>query len=121
MTKRCGRCGEDKPVEAFHRRQSGRQAWCKPCRREYDAAYHDRTRARRVQQAKARRVAFVAWYAALKEGKACADCGGVFPAVAMQWDHRPGSEKTADVANLRTTQCKQRVLDEIAKCDLVCA
>jgi hypothetical protein len=121
VEKRCGRCGETKPLDAFHRRKAGQQAWCKPCRQAYDAAYHRETRSLRVEQAKARRKAFIAWYTGLKEGTPCADCGGVFHAVAMQWDHRPGAAKVADVANLRGTQCKQRVLDEIAKCDLVCA
>jgi len=39
----------------------------------------------------------------------------------MHWDHRPGTDKLGDVSNLLGRLCKQRVLDEIAKCDLVCA
>ena len=119
--KRCGRCGEEKALAAFHRRRHGYQTWCKECRREYDAAYHRATRETRIRQKKERHAEFVAWYLALKEGKPCADCDGVFHPVAMQWDHRPGTPKAADVANLLRKNSKRRVLAEIAKCDLVCA
>ncbi len=44
-----------------------------------------------------------------------------FHPAAMQWDHKPGVEKTTDVANWRTRTSKRRVLEEIAKCELVCA
>src|SRR3954468_12020109 len=116
MTKRCGKCGEDKPLNAFHRRRAGHQTWCKACRRAYDADYHRSVRPRRIEQAKARHKEFAAWYAALKEGKPCADGGGIFHPAAMQWDHRPGSVKTADLADLRAKTSRRRVLEEIAKC-----
>jgi hypothetical protein len=119
--KRCGRCGEEKPLDAFHRRGSGYQTWCKQCRRAYDAAYHQNVRPRRIEQAKARHLEFAAWYASLKASKPCADCGEVFHPAAMQWDHRPGVEKVADVSDLRAKTSRRRILEEIAKCDLVCA
>ena len=123
MEKRCGKCGEVKPLDEFHRwaRGDGRQPWCKTCRRTYDAAYSARTLARRRERRAERKREFVVWYEALKEHRPCADCGGRFPPAAMQWDHLPGTEKVADVANLLRRLCKARVLDEIAKCELVCA
>ena len=121
MSKRCGKCGEEKPLDAFHRRRSGHQTWCKACRRAYDADYHQSVRPRRIEQAKARHDAFAAWYAALKTDRPSADCGGIFHPAAMHWDHRPGSMKSADVADLRSKTSKRLVLEEIAKCDLVCA
>jgi hypothetical protein len=123
MEKRCGRCAEVKPVSEFHRwkRGDGFQPWCKACRKAYDAVYSARTLARRRERRAERRKDFIVWYAALKEDKPCSDCGGTFPSVAMHWDHRPGTDKLGDVSNLLGRLCKQRVLDEIAKCDLVCA
>lgn len=38
----------------------------------------------------------------------------------MQWDHRPGTAKRGDVSSLRG-RSKDEILDEIAKCELVCA
>jgi hypothetical protein len=114
---------EVKPESEFHRwkRGDGRQPWCKACRKAYDAAYSARTLARRRERRAERRQEFLVWYAALKETKPCADCGGSFAAPAMHWDHLPGTEKVGDVSNLIGRLCKQRVIDEIAKCDLVCA
>ena len=39
----------------------------------------------------------------------------------MQWDHLPGRPKTGDLANLIRKHNKRRILDEIEKCELVCA
>jgi hypothetical protein len=121
MQKRCGRCGVEKPLDAFHRRGAVRQAWCKECRRVYDAAYHRATRAVRLEQKRIRRAHVWVWYRSLKQ-KPCADCGGSFHHSAMHWDHLPGAEKQAEVSILmKRTQSKRRVLQEIAKCELVCA
>ena len=99
-----------------------RQAWCKACRREYDAAYHRRTRALRIEQKRRYRKELVNWYRNLKHDRPCADCGGVFEPAAMAWDHRPGVLKTANVSDLvERTRSRKRLLAEIAKCDLVCA
>lgn len=61
--------------------------------------------------------------AILREHKSwpCQDCGCVFPFYVMDFDHREGEEKTAQVAMLVSTMSLKRLLDEIAKCDLVCA
>jgi hypothetical protein len=120
--KVCGNCGLAKPDGCFHRSTSrGLQAWCKECRKAYDAAYHQRHRERRRLQKKQNRVDFMAWYHGLKKGKPCADCGAVLPTLAMHWDHLPGAEKIDHVGTLRQTNSRRRILAEIAKCELVCA
>jgi hypothetical protein len=37
----------------------------------------------------------------------------------MQWDHKPGFDKLGDLADF-WGHSRQEILDEIAKCDLVC-
>ena len=110
-------------MSEFHRwrRGDGYQVWCKRCRKAYDADYNARTLARRRARRAERKMEFTVWYHALKEQRPCEDCGGRFPAAAMQWDHLPGSEKSTEVGNLVRRLCKARVLEEIAKCELVCA
>lgn len=62
------------------------------------------------------------WYRTLKDGRPCSDCGGVFHYSAMEWDHRPGVAKFSELSSIITkTNSRRRVLEEIAKCDLVCA
>jgi len=122
MEKLCSKCRVLKPVVEFHRFRSGRQAWCKHCRREYDAEYWRRTRIHRLRLRKKHRRKLVAWYRALKEGTPCSDCGGVFHHAAMQWDHLPGTTKRREVSNMVLTGFRREtILDEIAKCELVCA
>lgn len=54
-----------------------------------------------------------------KKAKPCADCGVQYPPHVMGFDHRPGEEKVNDLARMKTYSV-QRILAEIAKCDVVC-
>jgi len=38
----------------------------------------------------------------------------------MQWDHRPGAEKIGNISADFWGRTRDEVLDEIAKCELVC-
>ena len=49
----------------------------------------------------------------------CADCGVQYPYYVMQFDHRNPELKEFNIS--RTLYAEQRVLTEIAKCDVVCA
>jgi len=52
----------------------------------------------------------------------CMDCGGTFPPIAMQFDHKDPSQKLDSVARLvNNTHSLEKVLAEIEKCDIVCA
>lgn len=50
----------------------------------------------------------------------CLDCGITYPPYVMQFDHRPGVKKVANVPSMRCYNWN-KVIEEIAKCDLVCA
>lgn len=121
QTRRCRRCGDDKPLSEFHRWHDDYQWWCKPCRKAYAAAHYQRNKAKRQAQNKRRQAEFMAWYIGLKAGKPCADCGSVFHPAAMHWDHLPNQPKIADLSFLARRGSRKRVLTEIAKCELVCA
>jgi hypothetical protein len=55
-----------------------------------------------------------------KEGHSCKDCGKTFPPVCMDFDHI--LEKTINISLLPTNVKNiERVLEEISKCELVCA
>jgi hypothetical protein len=52
----------------------------------------------------------------------CSDCGQTFDPVCMDFDHRPGELKRDCVAKLLSTIASvEAVMQEIAKCDLVCS
>jgi len=52
--------------------------------------------------------------------KPCADCGIEYPYYIMQYDHRDSSSKLFHVG-LSKSKGHKLLLDEIAKCDVVCA
>jgi len=58
----------------------------------------------------------------LKNFKTCLDCGLCFPHYILDYDHRPGESKKANVNVLvKRGASKEIILAEIAKCDLICA
>lgn len=142
---RCSRCKGYKNATEFRKNKraaSGLFSWCRPCvaddaraRRRDDPAYQAREEQRRLR-ARERSVAYWLrpeskarareydrsrrdWVGSLK-ARPCADCGGRFPPCAMDFDHRPGETKAFNVASI-TTGTRDKILSEIAKCDLVCS
>jgi hypothetical protein len=108
--KHCSRCGEAKPLDQFGMRGrcGRRQAYCKPCLREYQQGRPRILLAKRLVREQ-------------KNGP-CADCGVQYPPFVLDFDHRPGTKKIANLNVLVKRGAKQEVLlAEIAKCDLVCA
>lgn len=56
----------------------------------------------------------------LKMDRPCYDCGGTFDPEVMEWDHLPGTIKSFDLCRAPKHNLND-VVDEIAKCQLVCA
>jgi hypothetical protein len=50
----------------------------------------------------------------------CGDCGGIFPPECMDFDHRDPSKKKFTIGSSIKIGLKH-ILDEIDKCDIVCA
>jgi hypothetical protein len=96
-------------------RKNGR---CKLCQSEYGKEHYRLNKAEYVVR--------IADYkrsvgAALREAKSkpCLDCGGYFPYYVMQFDHR-GNKDFCISAN-RANYGLVRLLEEVAKCDVVCS
>lgn len=51
----------------------------------------------------------------------CADCGQSFVQSAMEFDHLPGHVKIGDMSSIVTRSTLEQFVDEIKKCDVVCA
>ena len=51
----------------------------------------------------------------------CVDCGECFPPCAMDFDHRDPNAKRSAVTRMIGRAGTARILDEVAKCDIVCA
>lgn len=62
-----------------------------------------------------------AYIDSVKLAAGCADCGFRAAAVALEFDHLPGTKKIGKVSNLASSRTLDRVKEEIAKCEVVCA
>jgi hypothetical protein len=51
----------------------------------------------------------------------CLDCALSFPSFVMEFDHRDPQTKRALVSRMAGRASDRRILDEVAKCDVVCA
>lgn len=57
-----------------------------------------------------------------KEDNPCVDCGNFFPQECMDFDHRDWSSKSNNVGTMVAHgHNRDKIWDEIAKCDLVCS
>lgn len=88
--------------------------------RQYRADHKKVIHARVVKANRARRQDRYAKVQALKAGP-CKDCGQAHPYYVMDFDHRDPATKRADISHLvKNGTSWELVLEEIAKCDLVC-
>lgn len=57
----------------------------------------------------------------IKLQRGCADCGYNKHPAALEFDHRPGEVKSFNIGEKVGTYSMARIMEEIAKCDVVCA
>lgn len=122
--KTCRRCGEEKPLTEFYKNPSAADGYrnhCKACPSAGRADWFRANKDRLSELQKARRSEGRAFLSEQKR-KPCMDCGGFWPdnPEVMDFDHRPGEVKLFN-PGMGNTGSRERMLAEIAKCDLVCA
>jgi hypothetical protein len=84
-------------------------------------AYYLANREQRIAAMKASKTKRKKALQAYKEANPCTDCGVFYPYYVMQLDHLPGFEKIESLASLINKVSMERVWEEVAKCELVCA
>lgn len=111
--KTCSKCKSTKVLDAFPREMKRgklvHRAQCTECRHTSMKAY----RHRRYDNKRAE--------LALLKAVPCADCAACFPAYVMDFDHRDPEQKIAEIGVVLVTSSWRAVLEEVAKCDVVCA
>jgi hypothetical protein len=120
-TKRCSGCGRFKPLEAFNRRSTAKDGLQWNCR-QCNAAWHAANRAHHNALIRARNLRLRAdnqqkLMEYLREHP-CVDCGEPDVRV-LEFDHL--RDKVGDISVLVRNWVWERVLEEIAKCDVLCA
>ncbi|OHD16124.1 MAG: hypothetical protein A2Y38_11750 [Spirochaetes bacterium GWB1_59_5] len=98
-------------------------------RKKYNAAWYKRNAESHKRRVSARNKKIVAENAArlrgIKEATPCADCGLVYPYYIMDCDHIRGvktkTKSRTMSALLKKAWSWSKVLEELSKCDIVCA
>lgn len=89
--------------------------------RAYSQKHKDVINARVVACNRKARLDRYAKIQTIKEASPCTDCGRSYASFVMDFDHRDPTQKVSDVSTLvKNCASWARVLDEIAKCHLVC-
>jgi hypothetical protein len=120
--KKCSSCKKRKSVLLFrikNKKTGARRSVCQPCQSEMVRNWHAKNRVSHNAQIKAAQEERMAWVQKLKEVP-CLDCGNSFHFCAMDFDHRPGEKKNFELHKLKSFGL-QKIKEEIAKCDVVCA
>lgn len=126
--KRCSKCGKQKPVSEFGKRERRGKVECAAYCRLCMNAYHVERRKNNPVARKAhrdgiarRRVELREELQAYKAERPCVDCGYHYNPWQMQFDHPVGSEKVGNVSDLVKKTATRKLWAEIEKCELVCA
>lgn len=72
-----------------------------------------------IDKAYKKRLELRKWVYQLKHNNPCTDCNQRFPYYVMDFDHLENKNNT--VSRLINTGSKKQVIEEIAKCELVCS
>ena len=125
----CGACHRTLPCSAFNRRlgtMKGLQANCRECssthsRQRYESNPHVRESVKSKNIAQRATMRRLRDQAMADRGGVCASCG-FDDTTILQWHHRDPSSKSFNIADTlsRATCGEARLLEEIAKCDLLC-
>ena len=127
MDKRCCRCGQLKPAEAFSFKDRQRgilHSYCRACHATWNREHYERTRATYLATARRNNARYQAenlrrLVQYLLEHR-CVDCDEGDPLV-LDFDHRDRSTKRMAVSNLLRYTSWAALEAEIAKCDVRCA
>jgi hypothetical protein len=125
--KRCGTCGETKPISEFNRKASradGLQEVCRECNRDSSRRYYARNRAHHIAVIRARtaaqRAENISLIARHLAENPCVDCGNADLRV-LDFDHRPDTVKRDSVMRLARGGYPAATIEvESAKCDVRC-
>ena len=108
---------------AWRRRERGqRDNYCRPCRADYKQEHYRGNKQRYIDLARQRKKAMVEerieFLVAYLREHPCVDCGESDP-IVLEFDHL--RDKKFPISKGLTDRNWNDVLDEIAKCEVVCA
>lgn len=120
--KTCAGCRLPLPHSAYTWKLRGRQlaSYCRLCLKDHRRQrYVQHKKAYIARAARYQKTVIRSWYVALKEKTPCADCGKFYHHCQMDFDHL--RDKKFRLAGGYLKRGRRKMMQEMAKCELVCA
>jgi L-lysine 2,3-aminomutase len=88
--------------------------------RAYSKKHYAENKEHYIEKSRKHKQATRDWIRSLKEGRICSQCGEDDP-IVLDFHHPNPNEKGGTVANIAHRWSRKRILQEIEKCDVMCA
>jgi 5-methylcytosine-specific restriction endonuclease McrA len=125
--KKCYSCKKDLSIEWFARRSDRPHLFisrCYPCSAKYQSEWYKTSSVERREKSAANRANYKRmgkdYIKSYKERSLCVDCGKKWPDYVLDFDHILGNKK-AIVSSMPGQYPLDIIIQEIAKCEVVCA
>ena len=121
--KVCYKCKLSKSIDEFainKKRPDGLNSQCKSCHKEYRRQHYLNNKQKYINKASEYRKSFWKWFKELKQTFKCKQCGEDRWWV-LDFHHKNPKDKDEEVSKIVRHCNKKRVLNEINKCDILCA
>lgn len=118
--KICGKCNVEKELSEFHKKGKSYQYMCKECRKIYIRKHYENNKDNYLKSSKNSREKAFKWYRDYKSTLFCKICGEDHPA-CLDFHHRNPNEKEFVISSSVNALKREKFLEEIAKCDVLCA
>ena len=113
----CIKCKITKPQEEF----TGSQKWCKICRKEYDRAYYEKNKTKRINQNSNLRERNKDFIRSFLQHKCCVNCG-ITDIRVLDFAHIDSTTKRFSITDaVRCSYSIETIRQEIKKCKVLCA
>jgi len=121
-----GGCRIEQPEENFPWKNKSlgiRQSFCKTCKSRYNKNWYQKNKEKHKSDvAKNNKIRYSEYRDIIRPMKEqpCVDCGNKYPYYVMDFDHLEDCEKIENISQMKGWS-KDKLLDEIAKCEIVCS
>lgn len=122
--KICGKCKIEKEVSEFTKnseRKDGLHGCCRSCKKEEQRAWYESHKQEQLKRVYDYKESLRDFIRETKEESPCTDCGIKYPYYVMDFDHLPSYEKKFNINCGAILSSKYKLLEEMAKCELVCS
>lgn len=122
--KTCTKCKKDLPDSNFAGRSDKKvytlQPYCRDCQKEYKREHYLKNKQKYVDNAKKYTQSVVDWFLEKKKELKCSNCGDERYWV-LDFHHVDPKEKDSNISELIRKGSKDRILNELSKCEILCS